>query len=139
MNREARSQKPETRRRGSARGFSLMEVLLLVVVLGIVGGAAGQALQSVAKVPVQADLDLQIETQLISKMESIRSLPFDSVTVGNLSSLTDTVMMNNAQYTRAVTVALADANGDGMTEATFKQVTIVCSGHSINDVDFEIR
>jgi hypothetical protein len=118
-------------RRHVRRGFSLMEVLLLVVVLGIVGGAAGRALQAVAKVPGETDLNFQIESQLVSKMEAIRSLPFDSVAIGNYSTLSDIVYIQNVAYYRAVIVTNADANGDGSSEATFKQVTVSCGGQAV--------
>src|ERR1035437_1492517 len=120
------SQKPGARR--PARGFSLMEVLLLVVVLGIVGAAAGQALQAVAKVPSQTDTVFQIETQMISKMEQIRSMTFDNVPTG--TGLSDTVQIAGMSYNRTVTVALADPNGGGAS-ATFKQVTVACGGQSV--------
>ena len=115
------------------RGFSLVEVLLLVLVLGIVGTAAGQALQSIARIPGQADLHFQIETRLISRMEEIRAMDFDAVALGNPSSLSDSIPIgpHNTTYTRNVVVALADANGDGNVEATFKQVTITCGGQSV--------
>jgi len=110
-----------------------MEVLLLVLVLGIVGGAAGQALQSIAKVPGQTDLNFQIETRLISKMEEIRALDFDAIDVGSPSLLSDTVPIGPqaVSYARTVAVALIDANGDGAPEATFKQITITCGGQCV--------
>ena len=113
-------------------GFSLMEVLLLVVILGIVGAAAGRALQAVAKVPGQNEQNFQIETLLISKMEQIRSMSFDTIAVGSPSStLSDTVTVANTSYPRTVTVALADGNGDGFAETTFKQITVSCGGQSV--------
>src|ERR1044072_8428526 len=99
------------------RGFSLMEVLVLVVVLGIVGAAAGRALQTMARTPVAADETMQIETQIISKMEELRARSFASVAVG---STTSTVSIGDASvggavksYQMSVEVGLADANGDG--------------------------
>lgn len=122
-----------SRARRRAAAFSLMECLMLIVILGIVGVGAGQALQSVAKSAGQTDTAFQIETQLLSKMEQIRALAFDSVAVGAPNSaLTDTLTINNQSYARTVTVALADANGDGVVEANFKQITVTCGGQSVS-------
>jgi len=111
------------------RGFSLIEVLLLVSVLGIVGGAAGQAMMVVAKVPSQTDLHFQIETRLISKMETIRAMDFDNIN----DSLTDSVPIGpqDTMYLRNVEVINIDGNGDGYADLTFKQVTITCGGQSV--------
>jgi type II secretory pathway pseudopilin PulG len=114
-------------------GFSLMEVLLLVAVLGIVGAATGKALIAIAKVAPQNDISYQLETRLISKMEEIRSMAFDAVAVGSPNStLSDSVTVLNVAYPRTVTVALADGNGDGTADSTFKQVTVTCGGRSIS-------
>jgi Tfp pilus assembly protein PilV len=118
---------------GSARGFSLLEVLVLVVVIAIVGVAAGQALVNVARTPVAADQNFQIETQLISKMEDIRAMSFDSVAVGSPNStLSDIVTIAGTDYQRTVTVTLADANGDGLAEAGFKAITVTCGGQTVS-------
>ena len=114
------------------RGFSLMEVLVLVVVIAIVGAGAGRALQTVARTPVITDQTYQVETQLISKMESIRAMTFDSIAVGSPnSSLSDIIVVSGTNYQRTVTVALADANGDGTADNTFKRITVTCGGQTI--------
>jgi Tfp pilus assembly protein PilV len=132
MRKEAGSQKPEATR-GIARGFSLLEVMLLVIVLGIVGGAAGRALQSMAKVPGQTDQNFQIETRLISKMEEIRALTFDAITAGIPNqTLSDTVVISGVSYNRTVNVtAMANPDGSG-NSGTFKEVTITCGGQSVS-------
>jgi prepilin-type N-terminal cleavage/methylation domain-containing protein len=115
------------------RGFSLMEVLMLVVILGIVGAAAGKALTAMGKVPGQTDLNYQLETRLISKVEQIRAMPFDSIFAGNPStSLSDTVTISGVTYPRTVVVAFADGDGNGSPDITFKQVTVTCAGRSIS-------
>ncbi|GEM_PF-2234199 len=120
------------RKTAHRRAFSLLECLMLVVILGIIGVAAGNALQNVAKSPGITNQSLQIETQLISKMEQIRSLPFDSVAIGNPNAtLSDYVTIGNALYQRTVVVAQADANGDGMADVNFKSINVTCGGQSI--------
>jgi prepilin-type N-terminal cleavage/methylation domain-containing protein len=115
------------------RGFSLMEVLMLVAILGIVGAAAGRALISMGKVPGQTDLSYQLETRLISKLEEIRALHFDTVAVGSPNpTLSDYVGVSGVSYPRTVTVVLADGDGNGSADATFKQVTVTLAGRSIS-------
>jgi type II secretory pathway pseudopilin PulG len=122
-----------TRHAKKSKGFSLVEVLLLVVVLGIVGAAAGRALQVIAKVPDQTDQNFQLETRLISKMEQVRSLGFDAVTVGNPNTtLSDTVTVSGKNYPRIVVVALADGDGNAAADATLKQITVTCAGRSVS-------
>ena len=122
----------QRKRKSSGRGFSLMEVLLLLVILGIVGVAAGTAIQAVAKSPGNNDVAFQIEIQLLSKMEQIRALSFDSIATGSPNAaLSDTVTIGSTQYPRTVTVALADANGDGNADATFKSITVTCGGQTV--------
>ena len=101
-----------------ARAFSLIEVLVLVVVLGIVGAAAGRALQAVVRTPVLTDQSFQLETQIVSKMEDIRAKSFDSVAVGSPNAtLSDIVTVGGVNYQRTVTVAYADADGNGAKRA----------------------
>jgi prepilin-type N-terminal cleavage/methylation domain-containing protein len=115
------------------RGFSLMEVLMLVAILGIVGAAAGKALTAMAKIPGQTDVSYQLETRLVSKLEQIRALPFDSVAVGSPNStLSDTVVVSNTTYPRTVTVDFADGDGNGSADSTFKQITVTCAGRSVS-------
>jgi hypothetical protein len=116
------------------RAFSLMEVLILVVVLGIVAAAAGRALQAVARTPVTTDEIFQLETQMISKMEELRAQPFDTLIVG--PGTVSTVTVGNAPgtvktYQMTVEIALADADGNGLPEANFKQVKVSLAGQSI--------
>ena len=103
---------------------------MLVVALGIIGTAAGTAMQVMAKAPAQTDAYFQIETQLISKMEQIRSLPFASVTVG--TGLSDSITVNGTTYQRSVTVILTDGNADGIADTSFKQVTVTCGNQTIS-------
>lgn len=121
-----------TSKRRHRRGFSLLECILLVLILGIVGAAAGRAILAAARSPAQNDRIYQLETSLISKMEQIRALPFNSVAVGSPNTtLTDSVTIYSTAYQRTVTVTLADGDGNGAADATFKRVNISCGGMSV--------
>ena len=116
-----------------SRAFSLVEVLVLVAVIGIVGAAAGRALQAVVATPVKNDRTFQIETQLISKLEYIRSLNFNGIMIGSPSStLSDIVTISGANYQRIVNVSFADANGDGVADVDFKLVTVTIGDQSVS-------
>jgi prepilin-type N-terminal cleavage/methylation domain-containing protein len=124
------------------RGFSLMEVLILVVVLGIVAAAAGRALQAMARTPVAADETLQIETQVISKIEELRALPLTSLVAGTTTS---TVSIGDASvggqvkyFQMTITISNADADGDGIAEIdpltllpSYKQISVTCGGQTM--------
>ncbi|HVS70437.1 MAG TPA: hypothetical protein VHQ47_04195 [Phycisphaerae bacterium] len=64
---------------GRSRGFSYVEALLLVTMLGITGAATGQALTAVVDSPKQSDDSCVLDTILVDKMEYLRSLPFSSL------------------------------------------------------------
>ena len=134
MQQDRKSRLPRRR-----RGFTLLEVLLLVGVLGVVGAAAGQAMQVAAKIPSETDMHFQIETRLISKMEEIRAMQFDAIAVGNPSTLSDEVPIGpkDLRYDRRVVVSFADPGNGLALEAyrassvdTFKKVTVTCGGQS---------
>jgi hypothetical protein len=110
-----------------------MECLLLVAIMGIMAVASGQALQTIAKSPGQNDQAFQIETQLLSKMESIRAMSFDGISLGSPNStLSDSVIVSGQTYQRTVNVALVDGTGDGVADVNLKQVTVTCGGQSVS-------
>jgi hypothetical protein len=114
--------RPQKKRR--SRGLSLMEVLMLVTILGIVGAGAGLSLQAVAKTPGQTDTILVSQTNLVSKMEELRSIPFDTLPTGT----------NVAPYSTSavkVDIAYADPYGGTGGNAFFKRITVTSNGTSL--------
>jgi hypothetical protein len=93
-----------------------MESLMLVVMLGIVGTGASQALIAVAKVPTYTDATLTDETALVSRLEQMRSIQFDSVPIGgNVSPYSDSSI--------GVDVAYADPRGGASPSTKWKKIT----------------
>ncbi|MEI8197950.1 MAG: hypothetical protein WCI73_18815 [Phycisphaerae bacterium] len=110
-----RSQGPQRR-----RGLSLIECLMLVIILGIIGGGAGQALLAVAKVPAQTNNTLTEEMAVVSKMEQMRSVSFANLPLGTaVSPYSDNVLVD---------VAYADPTGGNSPSTNWKQVTVRIPG-----------
>jgi type II secretory pathway pseudopilin PulG len=134
------------------RAFSLIEVLILVAVIAVIGAAAGRVLQTVASTPVKNDQAFQIETQLISKMETLRALASSNYAALDPSTATslysDTFTISGTTYQRTVTVAYLDATSMNtstsasgpsdsatppLTHPYCKHITVSCAGQSLSD------
>jgi hypothetical protein len=111
-------------RRAARRGLSLLETLMLVTILGIVGAGSGLALQTVAKTPSQTDTALTAEATLVSKMEQMKSVSFDNLTIGDGISPYST-------STIRVSVAYWDPTGGNSPSTNFKRVTVTSNGVSL--------
>lgn len=106
------------RQRGKTRrGLSLIESLMLVVILSIIGTTAGRGLLAITKIPSQADKVLLEETALVSKMEFVRALAYDNLTVG-------TAISPYSDGEVSVDVAYADPGGGATPDTNWKQVTV---------------
>jgi hypothetical protein len=116
------------------RGFSLMECLMIILILGIVGGAAGQMLTALAKTPRDTETQFQIDAALVSKLEYLRSLTFDQLTLCGPTGMpldppmSDYVVINNKSYARSVYITNVDANGDGVIDVNIKQIKVQIGG-----------
>jgi type II secretory pathway pseudopilin PulG len=98
------------------RGLSLLESLMLVVILSIVAAGAGQSLMAITKIPTQADASLVEENTLVSKLEQMRSVGFDNLTIG-------TAITPYSDGSVSVDVAYADPAGGASANVNWKQVT----------------
>jgi len=107
------------------RGLSLLEALILVVIVSIVAVAAGVGLQSIVRIPPAMDSILAINRQMASDMDSMKATAWAS-----MASYSNTVTLNNKTYNRTVTVAQADADGNGV-DADFRQITVAIGGQSM--------
>ena len=89
------------------RGFTLLEALLLVVILGISGAAIGRALAAMTKSPEQNNNRLATDAALLDKMESLRATPWAQLAAdatNSSSAFTDTVSLSDTSLTVTRTV-----------------------------------
>ena len=113
------------------KGFTLLEAMLVVAIVGIVAVGAGIGLQSVAKLPEQSDLSLAINSVLVDRMEQMRATAFSGL-AAKATALSGNVTINGNTYTCTVTAALADADGNGTTDSDFEQVTVTIGTKSLS-------
>ena len=89
---------------------------MLVVILGIASGGIGEAMIAVAKVPTKVDSTLTDETSMLSKMEQMRSVSFDSLPIGtSVSPYSDTTMVD---------ISYADPHGGSSPSTNCKQIVV---------------
>ena len=111
-------------------GFTLIEAIMLMVIVGIVGLASGIGLQAFAKTPTQTNQPLALNAECVSRMEQMRATDFASLST-KASTLSGNVTINGTAYTCSVAVANADADGDGTVDADFAQITVTIGGRSL--------
>ena len=96
---------PQNRKRPA--GFTLLEALLLVSILGIVGAGIGSALMAMTRSPSQINTAMAVEATLLDKMEYLRSLPFPTLAADvprGTSLYTDTVTIDGVSVPRTVKI-----------------------------------
>jgi hypothetical protein len=112
-------------------GLTLLECLILLVVMSIVTVAAGVGIQSVAKVPTQADDRLIISSKLVDCLEQLRAEPWATMSSKAASLSVTPVTVGNKTYSCTVTVASADPDGSG-TQADFRILTATIGTRSMS-------
>jgi len=111
-------------KRGRANsGFTLIEALLAVVVLGLTASGIGALYSSgLQSLSVQDD-GMLLDSCLVSRMEYLLSQSFDQIVGGS-----EVVTVNGTGYTITWTAPLVDLNGDATPESDAKQVTLAVTG-----------
>jgi hypothetical protein len=89
-----------------ARGLTLIEAMLLVVIMSIVAIGAGIGLQAVAKVPTATDDIMAVNARIVDTLETWRGKPWASMVTPTPNP--DTVTINGKSYDRTITVEDAD-------------------------------
>ena len=110
------------------RGFTLVEALLAILVLGLVAVPTSAALFSLSQGALTRVTDQTVADLMQDKLEDICALRFKDVTLsdppGSASALSDTVTVNDVSMARTVIVDLEDGDNDGVLDEDLKRVTI---------------
>jgi prepilin-type N-terminal cleavage/methylation domain-containing protein len=121
-------------RTGHLRGLTLIEVLIAVVILGIVGVAAGVGLQSAANVSGGVDDRLWISQQLSTTVEKLHDTPYASLSSGSTVSDSD---RNGKTYVISWTVLEIDPAAPtasppvAKTASGLKQISVTLNGSTL--------
>lgn len=105
---------------GRARGFTMVESLLLVAILGLTAATVGQSLSTMTAVAVINNNTLYINDMLLSQMEVLRS-SYTSKTVPYSSSQTITTP-NGHTYT--INSSITTANPGSGTTSNFLELEV---------------
>jgi type II secretory pathway pseudopilin PulG len=109
-----------------AAGYTLIEALLLVIILGITAAGAASWLSSVSA-STQADNNTSlIDTTLVTQMETLRA----TWATRGVGVKTSSITVGNAPYT--LTTDVEEANpGDGV-QTTFYSLSVQLAGRTLN-------
>ena len=121
-----RGHDPFRRRPPVARGYTLIEALLMVVILGIVGAGIGSSLIGTQWNTRDNDKTLLIDNTLVAQMETLRAT-WQSQSLGVQTSQ---ITVGGTAYTMTVDIEKADPNGGG-AQSTFFSLTIQIAGQSL--------
>jgi type II secretory pathway pseudopilin PulG len=120
------------RRKSKIRtGFTLIEALLLVSVLGITADVVGQAMTTLSNTAAQNNTTLLINDALLSQMEYLRSI-YTTITPGWTG--TSTLAGTNDTITSSVQTAdpTAGESGDnGTTVNSFVSLSVQCGNQTM--------
>ncbi|HWB54249.1 MAG TPA: type II secretion system protein [Tepidisphaeraceae bacterium] len=114
------------RRTSRFRGFTLVEALLLVGVLGVTADIVAQSLLSMSNTAVQNNNALLVNDALLSQMEYLRSA-YKNITPG----WSDTSSIAGTTYSITSAVSNADpkqgqSDDDHTTSTTFLSLSVQC-------------
>jgi type II secretory pathway pseudopilin PulG len=108
------------------RGYTLIEALLLVVILGIVGASLGNSLIAASQSTEANDNTLLIDNALVTQMETLRAT-WQSDPLG---VQTTQLTIGSQTYTMTTDIEKADPNGQGI-QSTFFSLTIQIAGRTM--------
>jgi len=115
--------RPDRKRLPGAGGFTLVEVALSIIVLGLIAVAVSSAYSTGTRaLDGQVDLVL-LDSRLRSRMELLVSTDFDTLAGGS-----ENVIVNGKEFTIDWLVSNIDLNADGIAELTAKQIMVSVAG-----------
>ncbi|HEY1683336.1 MAG TPA: type II secretion system protein [Tepidisphaeraceae bacterium] len=116
-------------------GFTMVESVMLVSILGVTAGVVGQSLTTMANSAEANNLNLEINDQLMAQMEVLRST-YTTATPAPTSSTpwtksTPVTLSNGKTYTLNSTIAWADP-GQGSTQSNFLQLQVTLGNQAMS-------
>lgn len=126
----------------SSRGFTLLEAMLVVAVLGVVSLAVSIGLASASHTPENTDRVLAISDELVSELEKWRSCAFGASPWPSTLpyTLTDTVTLSvggqSLTYPRTTTITNWDPqnlSSNASPQTDFVQVQVTIGGRSLTE------
>jgi prepilin-type N-terminal cleavage/methylation domain-containing protein len=114
---------PARRKLRSKHGFTLIETLLAVVILGLMTTSIGALYVSGLDSLDAGHERMLLDSHLRSRMELLMSQSFDLVTGGS-----EVVTVKGQNYTINWTAPLVDLDGDSLPDADAKHVTVSVAG-----------
>ena len=113
-------------RRRAARGYTLLEALLLVTVLGITSSGVGAFLVTVQDNTEGGSNMSLIDSSLVSQMETLRA----TWQTRGIGVLTSNVTVGNTTYVMTTDVEQASPNG-GAAQSTFYSLSVQIAGRTV--------
>jgi len=107
-------------------GFTLIEAMILMVILGVVSLGVGVSLRSLISVPESNNRVLAVSSLLVDKMEYLRSLGYS--TLSTTANGTDSPIIDNVTYSRSWTIT---ANPGGTYDANFLQISVTIGNRTL--------
>lgn len=101
------------------RGFTMVEALLLVGVLGVTGGIVGQSLSTMSNSAAQNNAMLMVNDQLMAQMEYLRSV-YKTLGAG-WSNTSNVALPNGTSCTMTSTISTADP-GVGSAQSNYLEL-----------------
>ena len=105
--------------RTCARGFTFVEVLIAMVILGLSAVAVGSVYTSGVQALDMQNVDVRLDSALRSKMEYLLAFDWSQLTGGN-----ETVTVRGVDYTLEWAVSLVDVSGDAVPDPYAKRLTV---------------
>lgn len=114
------------RERNAARGFTLVEALLAVAVVGLAAAALSDTFGSGLRSLGFQSSRQRLDSEMRSRMELLLAQPPATLTNGS-----SVVAVDGTNYTVSWQIQTIDLDGDTVAEPSARQVTVTAEGRSL--------